>query len=530
MADLASNQHRSRRSDSFAAGQAGQESFRSNSKRPAEQGRYRDSLGPLDSQRRATLGQPVTLPSAFMSRLRAIVWDRSRRRETDKAFNIQRHLRAIRQAEDLDRQTHFRRSQVQRLVQRFDNQSSQNLNDDAALDGRLISTGNPLSLSDSIEQQQQRILIAILCQLIGAKNVGKLAMAMARCRGNRAQPTDISPPGSLVVARLDLSRAGDRDLAVALLNCLGRMVQRSIECLETCGQLASDSLESIEMLICSSGSQRSTISKQQKVAALGDSARLDPYSLGPKDREDDDQDDSEHNRLDMSNDSKTCDHHNSTLSQGESASQKSRPTDMSAAGRCPDKSSNPGRLPAELGPARPTVELADTDIGEDPIKRALESIMGRPMMLADCQPEVERAARGERPCSSHGHRSRARRSNPRPPDHGRATNSAHCPCLSPTLYCCCCDHDDLLASHSKPGAASTCRYGGCSMSTPRYRSRDHSRSPAERRPKSSALNSAPLAPSHRVTLQPTTGRQTTAGEGRRDTSLEGARMTSSDAL
>lgn len=36
---------------------------------------------------------------------------RSRRKEFDKASSIQQHLRAIRHAENLDRQTHFRRSQ-----------------------------------------------------------------------------------------------------------------------------------------------------------------------------------------------------------------------------------------------------------------------------------------------------------------------------------------------------------------------------------------------------------------------------------
>ena len=36
---------------------------------------------------------------------------RSRRKESDKTAVIQQHLRAIRHAENLDRQTHFRRSQ-----------------------------------------------------------------------------------------------------------------------------------------------------------------------------------------------------------------------------------------------------------------------------------------------------------------------------------------------------------------------------------------------------------------------------------
>lgn len=56
--------------------------------------------------------QPLSGP---VQRLLGAVWSafarRSQRKESDKTAIIQQHLRAIRHAENLDRQTHFRRSQ-----------------------------------------------------------------------------------------------------------------------------------------------------------------------------------------------------------------------------------------------------------------------------------------------------------------------------------------------------------------------------------------------------------------------------------
>lgn len=47
----------------------------------------------------------------LLGSIRSAFARRSRRKESDKASSIQQHLRAIRHAENLDRQTHFRRSQ-----------------------------------------------------------------------------------------------------------------------------------------------------------------------------------------------------------------------------------------------------------------------------------------------------------------------------------------------------------------------------------------------------------------------------------
>lgn len=54
---------------------------------------------------------PVLLVRSLLAAFLSVFSRRSRRKEFDKASSIQQHLRAIRHAENLDRQTHFRRSQ-----------------------------------------------------------------------------------------------------------------------------------------------------------------------------------------------------------------------------------------------------------------------------------------------------------------------------------------------------------------------------------------------------------------------------------
>lgn len=54
---------------------------------------------------------PGTFVRSLLVGFLSIFSRRSRRKEFDKASSIQQHLRAIRHAENLDRQTHFRRSQ-----------------------------------------------------------------------------------------------------------------------------------------------------------------------------------------------------------------------------------------------------------------------------------------------------------------------------------------------------------------------------------------------------------------------------------
>lgn len=64
-----------------------------------------DNSARLDSE---LTGRPII---RFLGQIRSAFARRSRRKESDKTATIQQHLRAIRHAENLDRQTHFRRSQ-----------------------------------------------------------------------------------------------------------------------------------------------------------------------------------------------------------------------------------------------------------------------------------------------------------------------------------------------------------------------------------------------------------------------------------
>lgn len=69
---------------------------------------------------RANSAPPKQQAGGFLTRLLSGLYGlfarRSRRKEFDKASSIQQHLRAIRHAENLDRQTHFRRSQGKSLA------------------------------------------------------------------------------------------------------------------------------------------------------------------------------------------------------------------------------------------------------------------------------------------------------------------------------------------------------------------------------------------------------------------------------
>lgn len=514
MADL--HHHRSIRSDSFANDWA--------RLAPTSQ-----TNGSLDGgQRRATIGQPVPLvPGALLNRLRAIVWDRSKRRENDKAFTIQRHLRAIRQAEDLDRQTHFRRSQVQRLVQRFDqscyNPSSASTgNEHSALQDRLLvacvnsfqPTFSPATSIDSDPQRQQRILLVLLCQLIGARNVRKLASALARCGDGRFEHPAAGDSWLPKMIELDLRLASDRELAIALLNCLGRMVQRSIECLETAGQLSSDSFESVELLIRSSGSQKSNPDDgKQRSTKLARSEMRGALSKGDK------QDGRNRDMPEMD-----VSQQNSSLSLDESVGQKTTEEQADCRLRtvtgelvpAGDKSGacdtvravslTPPPRPVLHGPAsaalsspplRPlwsamAAQPEPPQATEDPIKRALDTIMGANLVQPACvdlrRPEVDRARKCGRSAErcQHTHRSRTRRpATDQQSQHRRRScsrlstaegsasdrirhtqrcskqankdgASSSCHCLSSCCYCCCCNYLDHQGHSQNSDANSTC--------------------------------------------------------------------------
>lgn len=218
----------------------------------------------------------VPICSAILEAVVGLFSRRSKRRDSDKVSSIQQHLRAIRHAENLDRQTHFRRSQVQRLAQRFEStevnpwsfQQQQQQHFDCSrlanessmialsrppfveansaadrgtnrfssrdrtsdgfvnlsasnLSSQLMSNVNGGGQFDWLRDEEAERLLIVLSQLIGAECVWRLARLVTRyCLANTDTPSPIQrdaaarrPGGERKSAARAVGRDSDQSVA-----------------------------------------------------------------------------------------------------------------------------------------------------------------------------------------------------------------------------------------------------------------------------------------------------------------------------